>query len=102
MRTNCKNCGAPLEIGRNKCPYCGTCYYDLSCIPLGSPFYLTVNVGSEKHPQLITAKVITNNVTTHVEPYDLDVVDMRGGHYISRYCLHRSIEMEFYVMEDFT
>lgn len=24
--TNCKNCGAPIEIGADKCPYCGTPY----------------------------------------------------------------------------
>ena len=24
--TNCKNCGAPIEIGAERCPYCGTPY----------------------------------------------------------------------------
>ena len=27
---NCPNCGAPLEAEVNKCPYCGTSYFDFS------------------------------------------------------------------------
>ena len=28
--TNCPNCGAPLEMYKVHCPYCGTYYFDLS------------------------------------------------------------------------
>lgn len=37
---NCINCGAPFNIELNKCPYCGTSYFDMSCLDLdsGKPF----------------------------------------------------------------
>jgi uncharacterized Zn finger protein (UPF0148 family) len=42
-KTNCPNCGAPLEIGKVKCPYCGTTYVDLSAIDFDTeePIFLT-------------------------------------------------------------
>lgn len=41
---NCPNCGAVYEIDKNKCPYCGTSYYDMSAIDFedGEPFYLKI------------------------------------------------------------
>lgn len=38
---NCPNCGAAYEIDKNKCPYCGTSYYDMSAVNFedGEPFY---------------------------------------------------------------
>lgn len=40
---NCPNCGAALDLHSCQCPYCGTPYYDLSVVPAGKPFYMTVN-----------------------------------------------------------
>ena len=28
MKKNCVNCGAPFEYEHNKCPFCGTTYFD--------------------------------------------------------------------------
>lgn len=44
--TNCLNCGAPFDVGEEKCAYCGTSYYDLSAIDLDSckPFMLKIKV----------------------------------------------------------
>lgn len=41
---NCPNCGAPYDVCLNKCPYCGTSYYDLSALDLTTrePFYLKI------------------------------------------------------------
>lgn len=40
---NCPNCGAPYDVGLSKCPYCGTSYFDLSCLQIGDePFYLKI------------------------------------------------------------
>ena len=44
MNRNCPNCAAPYEASLNKCPYCGTSYYDLSALDLDArePFYLKI------------------------------------------------------------
>lgn len=44
MNRNCPNCAAPYDVQLNKCPYCGTSYFDLSSIDLTlkEPFYLKI------------------------------------------------------------
>lgn len=44
MNRNCPNCAAPYNIQLNKCPYCGTSYFDLSSLDLTNrePFYLKI------------------------------------------------------------
>jgi len=38
-KRNCPNCGAPYDVQLNKCPYCDTSYFDLSCLQIGDePF----------------------------------------------------------------
>lgn len=56
QKTNCPNCGAPYDYGINKCPYCGTIYFDLSVIDFDSktPIFLTI----KKDSYLITQKAI--------------------------------------------
>lgn len=41
---NCPNCGAPLKLGVDQCPFCGTIYFDLSCIDFtnGKPIFLKI------------------------------------------------------------
>ena len=53
---NCPNCGAPYEIGLDKCPYCGTIYYDMSAINFDEkePIFLTL----KKDGYLITLKAV--------------------------------------------
>lgn len=55
---NCPNCAAPYDVSLNKCPYCGTSYFDMSCIDIDSlePFYLKIRTGG----LTITAKVIAS------------------------------------------
>lgn len=45
---NCPNCAAPYDVTLNKCPYCGTSYFDISCIDIDSfePFYLKLKKGN--------------------------------------------------------
>ena len=56
---NCPNCGAPYDIGLNKCPYCGTSYYDLSALDLTArePFYLKIKTEMNGQPCYITQLV---------------------------------------------
>lgn len=44
LKINCPNCAAPIDPELNKCPYCGTTYFDMSCIDFENekPFYLKI------------------------------------------------------------
>ena len=59
MQRNCPNCAAPYDIEFNKCPYCGTSYYDLSALDLSArePFYLKIKVDMNGRPCYITQLV---------------------------------------------
>lgn len=43
---NCPNCAAPYEVQLNKCPYCGTSYFDLTSIDFegSKPIYLKIKL----------------------------------------------------------
>lgn len=62
---NCPNCGAPYDPALNKCPYCGTIYFDLSCLDLTShdPIYLKLKQqirdhSGDSHDMVVTQKCI--------------------------------------------
>ena len=97
MNRNCPNCGAVIDETSNKCAYCETLYYDLSVIPLNKPFYLTLNVGTEEKPHLITTKVYATNVSITQEPPPVTyITDMEGGYRRSlHYSPHVTFNMEF-------
>lgn len=56
---NCPNCAAPYDIALDKCPYCGTSYYDLSALDLTrhEPFYLKIKTEMNGVPCYITQLV---------------------------------------------
>lgn len=56
---NCPNCGAPYDVKLNKCPYCGTSYYDLSALDIDAqePFYLKIKSVINGKPCYITQLV---------------------------------------------
>ena len=56
---NCPNCGAVYEPKKNKCPYCGTSYYDMSALDFESsePFYLKIKTNVNGKPAYITQLV---------------------------------------------
>ena len=56
---NCPNCGAPYDIDVNKCPYCGTSYFDLSALDFSTrePFYLKIKTNMNGVPCYITQLV---------------------------------------------
>lgn len=63
-QTNCLNCGAPYYVELNKCPYCGTNYFDLSFIDFDAtePFYIkikkTLRYSQKTTPVIITLRVL--------------------------------------------
>lgn len=75
---NCPNCGAPYDVELNKCPYCGTSYFDMSAIDMEThePFFLKIRTQVGGAPACITAKVIPSLVTMErVDEWD----EWRGG-----------------------
>ena len=44
MKYNCVNCGAPIDYEQEKCPYCGTYYYDLTTMTIGEAAALKIKV----------------------------------------------------------
>ncbi len=52
---NCPNCGAPNDPYLNKCPYCGTSYFDLTSIDIadGKPMFLKIKVQNTIITQLV-------------------------------------------------
>lgn len=76
--TNCPNCGAPIDPNADKCSYCDTSYFDISCIPIGEPFCLRLNVGTRKNPKIITEMVYTAGVDIGRNPNYVDGVDIGG------------------------
>ena len=56
---NCLNCGAPYDINENKCPYCGTSYYDLSALDLSNnePCYLKIKINPKKQKKYYLAAI---------------------------------------------
>lgn len=65
--TNCPNCGGVISLDVDKCPFCGTPYYDISCIPLNKPFILRFKVGEKT----IVQKVYTEGVEVDYSSCDV-------------------------------
>lgn len=85
--TNCPNCGAVIDTSLNKCPYCGTSYFDLTGIDFENhkPIYLKIQknviVDGKMQPITMTAKVIpescavtcSNEYPAMLRTVDIDV-----------------------------
>lgn len=75
---NCPNCGAPYDIELNKCPYCGTSYYDLSALDLTArePFYLKIKTEMNGQPCYIT-QLVRSNADISID-FSTETVDICG------------------------
>ena len=77
---NCPNCAAPYDIELNKCPYCGTSYYDLSALDFSArePFYLKIKVDMNGKPCYITQLVRPRTDNISME-FNSNIVEYRSG-----------------------
>ena len=80
---NCPNCGAPYEYGINKCPYCGTIYFDLSIIDFDSkqPIFLTI----KKDNLLITQQAIPSRCKIDYTIESISAVTGKGNSIMESY-----------------
>lgn len=95
MKTNCPNCGAPMEKLNDKCAYCGTLYYDLSLIDFDSkePFFLTI----KKDGMLLTQKVRPQTVDMMMETEEVYATNGLGcklKSFITNHNLTTNIQFE--------
>ena len=78
MRTNCVNCGAAIDVDADKCPFCGTSYFDLTAVDFTSrsPVALRMRVPFGKDKATVSMLAIPElgsiNQTTNT-------VDIYGG-----------------------
>ena len=70
MNKNCPNCGAPYDVNLNKCPYCGTSYFDMSAIDFENEeyFYLKIKINGMIVTQLVKPRV-NDMVVEHENTY---------------------------------
>ena len=79
---NCPNCGAPYDVELNKCPYCGTSYYDLSALDIDAqePFYLKIKTNLNGMPCYVTQLVRPmRDMSMEFSMESTDVIEEFGG-----------------------
>ena len=79
---NCPNCGAPYDVELNKCPYCGTSYYDLSALDIDAqePFYLKIKTNLNGTPCYVTQLVRPmRDMSMEFSMESTDVIEGFGG-----------------------
>lgn len=59
---NCPNCGAPITD--EKCSYCGTVFYDFSCIELGEIAYIKLKYNGN----IVVCKAVAKECTIQLQP----------------------------------
>ena len=88
---NCPNCAAPYDIGLNKCPYCGTSYYDLSALDLTArePFYLKIKTEMNGQTCYITQLVrFKPDMSIEISSDTVDAYDLSGNRICSYHSSH--------------
>lgn len=74
--TNCLNCGAPFDVSKEKCAYCGTSYYDMSALDINSdkPFMLKIKTtmnGAECYITQLVRVLTEMNIEMSTETVDI-------------------------------
>ena len=89
---NCPNCGAPYDVILNRCPYCGTSYFDLSAIDICSaePFYLKLKSGNATY----TSKVVVKEDASITISKDVADVVNGWGDVVGRVVTSQSVDID--------
>lgn len=89
--TNCLNCGAPFDTDKEKCPYCGTSYYDMSAIDINNdkPFMLKIKMGSMYVTQLVR---VSPDISFDITSDTVDCINDLGVP-LQRFCTNQSLNI---------
>lgn len=93
-QTNCPNCGAPITS--EKCPYCGTVFYDFSCIDIGSPSYIKLKYNG----RIVMCKAFVREATISIEPKFVNYQPLGGMPRELKVAERASVSIEFDVISD--
>lgn len=96
MKRNCPNCSAPYDVSLNKCPYCGTSYFDMSAIDFRNrtPIFLKIRIDN----MVITQKVVPElgSITMNYDDNDDVDIDVIGRQYASfRHSMNMNTDISF-------
>ena len=69
---NCINCGAPMELETDKCPYCGTGYFDICNLVLDghTPIALRFKTKFNGKEVIVTALAVGTGNCSLTTSYD--------------------------------
>ena len=89
---NCPNCAAPYDVSLNKCPYCGTSYFDLSAIDINNtePFYLKIKSGNVTYTSKV---VVKEDVSITISEDAVDIFDKYGDR-VGRVVTGKSVDID--------
>ena len=91
---NCINCGAPFDVELNKCPYCGTSYFDMSCLDFdsGKPFARQIKTKRTGKDCFITQMIRPlNNLSIEISQ-DYDEIYGGAKGYYGKYICGQSVK----------
>ena len=91
-KLNCPNCGAVIDPQEHKCLYCGTSYFDLTCVDLYTedPFYLKLKVKINDRFYYITQLVKSSNASIEMSN-DYATISTKGDFTLGGICTNTSI-----------
>ena len=89
---NCPNCAAPYDASLNKCPYCGTSYFDLSAIDINNtePFYLKIKSGNMTYTSKV---VVKEDASITISKDYVDTVN-KYGDVVCRVATNKSVDID--------
>lgn len=89
MVTNCVNCGAAIEMDKDKCPYCGTPYD-----------YSGFNASFENKNALGTISIAGQEYQVYLGGYDVNIINVKPGRGINGQLITYEGSVEFIFVEN--
>ena len=99
MKTNCPNCGAPIERYKCKCEYCGTWYFDFAGFDMSEdvPYYVRF-----RSPYGVVTTLARPELRSVETSYDTVDIVSPLGYQIDRFTRSKQCDLEvvFHVQEN--
>lgn len=101
---NCINCGAPIEVKTNKCPYCGTSYLDICGLKIDgkTPFVLKYGAEYNGHPVIISALAVAEKSHSITTEFDTTPIYGKKDYILGEFTssVNTDIELHFKIIPD--